>query len=203
MINQLSRRPAIPRKLKRKLAQLDLSSGSIWGKEKQFPEIKTFKKILEPELSEIQGNKCSFCGLELGETSAEQIEHFAPKGGDKRKKHPEFTFNTANLTLACSLCNGFEKKGNNDTVLVKNRDYISSTFNMVHPCLDDPLLHFDWNGVNITALSTKGTKSIKVFDLASTHMTDARAKLRNFQEVGELSQKEIDLIKRVREYGLQ
>lgn len=146
----------------------------------------------------IQDDKCSFCGLELNETSAAQIEHFAPKGGESRIKHPEFTFTLVNLTLACSLCNGFEKKGNTDTITNKNRDYVSSIFNMVHPYLDDPASHFSWKGSIISSLTQKGAKSIKVFQLDSTHMTDARTKLHNFQELGELSPEEIRLIKELR-----
>lgn len=180
MIEQLTSKPALPTKLRRRINRLKPATGSIWNTKKE--DIKRFKRLLKEQLKKIQHNKCSFCGLKLDETSASQIEHFAPKGGDNRIRHPEFTFTILNLTLACSLCNGFNKKGNLDTVITKSRSYQRCVFNIVHPYLDDPSDHYSWSdedgleGILISEKTSKGKNSIKVFNLDSSEMTEARTK---------------------------
>ncbi|EGQ8531573.1 hypothetical protein GN712_18185 [Vibrio cholerae] len=187
MIKQLSARPVIPSRIKRRLKALRPLLGGEWelktDKSKSIKsDIEEFKAILKAQLRIIQNGKCAYCGLTLGETSRDEIEHFAPKGGRKRPKHLEYTFEVINLVLACNLCNSPEKKGTYDTIVQGKKvlDYRRCKFRIVHPYLDDHSLHYSWaNGINsilIQGISPEGKESIRLFKLDSTIHSEARAK---------------------------
>ncbi|MEG3079345.1 hypothetical protein R3F64_05665 [Halomonas sp. 5021] len=187
MIKQLSRKPVIPSRIKKRLKILRPLSGGEWDiktdKAKSIrSEIGEFKSILKAQLRDIQNEKCAYCGLTLGETSRYEIEHFAPKGGQVRPQHPEYTFEVINLVLACNLCNCSYKKGVYDPIVhgKKALDYRRCDFRIVHPHLDDHSIHYSWangnNSILIQGISPKGLESIRLFELDSSVHSEARAK---------------------------
>src|SRR6476659_3673035 len=80
------------------IATLVAPLGRSW--DKPNAGTTTLKKKIRAQLDVTQGN-CAYCGLELGGTSAGEIEHIAPKG---QARHPEFTYIEQNLVLACNFC---------------------------------------------------------------------------------------------------
>lgn len=104
--------------------------------------VNKFKTIMKEALLELQDGKCAYCELPLA-TRNPEIEHIAPKGGIKRKKHIECMFLPENLVYACHNCNSPECKGQTDTVVKKGASYQNWEFNIVHPYLDDPKDYFD------------------------------------------------------------
>jgi 5-methylcytosine-specific restriction endonuclease McrA len=70
-------------------------------------KIEQLKSHISTDLNTKQEPFCAYCGMKLNLTSNDQIEHIAPKGSGR---YPQFMFEESNLILACSLCNGFEKK---------------------------------------------------------------------------------------------
>jgi hypothetical protein len=99
-----------------------------------------------------------------------------------RPKHPEFAFTVNNLVMSCNLCNSPVKKGNYDTVEVKNVDYNLCAFKIVHPYFDDHSLHYSWANdsqkILIQGISVKGRESVRVFKLDSARHSEARAKIK-------------------------
>lgn len=147
--------------------------GKKWGSRIRRDEIKTH---IRTELEDNQGPHCAFCGLSLYRTSAPEIDHIAPKG-----LYPEYMFEAKNLALACSLCNGFTKKGEHNTIDVIGASYNQCTFNIVHPYFDDPNIHYtflDFNGhACLIQLNTpKAINSNSIFHLNSPEMTEERYK---------------------------
>lgn len=125
-------------------------------------------------------NFIGFCSNEFDVTSSNQIEHIAPKG---EGRYPEYMFHASNLVLACSLCNGFEKKERKDfanTIAKKGVNYENHYFNIVHPYLDNPDEHYELGQLNdkitISSLSLKGQKSIAMLKLDEEPQTNARFK---------------------------
>src|SRR5690606_12318514 len=122
------------------------------------------------------GHDCAYCGLPLNRTSGPQIDHIAPKS-----IYPEYTFEAKNLILSCSLCNGFSKKAEFDTVRSKGENYLDNTFYIVHPYFDDPTRHFEYIDHNgypcmILSLTDEAKKSRRLFKLDSPEMTEERYK---------------------------
>lgn len=183
MINKLRTVPVMPQNILAGIALLYPLEGGEWDI-RDNQNIKDFKSRLKSQLLIIQDNKCAYCGLPFGETGKTEIEHIAPKGGSIRPKHPEFTFTIDNLVLACNLCNSPVKKGNIDTIEVKSLVYRNCTFKIVHPYIDDHLLHYDWpaggNSVLIRGISNKGNESIRMFQLDSIQHTEARTRVKVF-----------------------
>jgi uncharacterized protein (TIGR02646 family) len=143
--------------------------------------ITALKTSIKTKLEAIQGLNCAFCGMPLRVTSAEQIEHIAPKG---KNRFPEYMFYPNNLVLACGLCNGFEKKEKKvfcKTVGKRNDSYETHYFNIVHPKLDHPSDHYDLgryeNKVTITSKTLKGQKSIAMLKLDEEPHTTERGKM--------------------------
>lgn len=147
------------------------------GDRTRIDELKTY---IKEALIESQGFYCSYCGGRLEVTSGTQIEHVAPKGAER---YPKFMFHSCNLTLACSLCNGFDKKEKKEhfkTIGKLEDNYDDCYFNIVHPYLDNPEDHFEFgrntDGITIRSKSLKGQKSITVFKLDEEPQTNARWK---------------------------
>ncbi|MCG2618123.1 hypothetical protein LZZ85_27720 [Terrimonas sp. NA20] len=148
-------------------------SGKPWGARTRRD---TLKKKIKGALDVLQGDTCAFCGLYLYETSPAQIEHIAPKG-----YHPQFMYTNNNLCLACVLCNGFEKKGDIDTISVLNPDYDQCTFTIVHPYKDEPDKHYQianysQGGITLHYLTSESKKSRDIFDLEGPKQIRARGK---------------------------
>lgn len=142
------------------------------------------KSHIRKELKDNQGDYCAFCGLNL-KTRVAQIEHIAPKGVGL---YPEFMFEPKNLILACSLCNGFDKKKNYNTIIVYNKVYNKCEFKIIHPYFDNPDDHYEYikdPDTNLNVIirpkvvhgieSLKAINSIDLFDLKSPDMVSARA----------------------------
>ncbi|WP_039988857.1 HNH endonuclease [Vibrio owensii] len=181
MINKLPSMPIISQETLTGISQLSPLVGGEWDiKNNQY--INDFKSSLRTQLLTIQGNKCAYCGLPFDETGKTEIEHFAPKGGPVHPKHPEFAFTIDNLVLACNLCNSPVKKGNFDTIEIKEPIYRNCTFKIVHPHLDNHDLHYEWPAgagtVLIRGISDQGRESIRLFKLDSIQHTEARTRLK-------------------------
>lgn len=86
-----------------------------------------------------------------------------------------------NLVLACYCCN-VDCKGEVDTVDAVAASYRRSTFNIVHPFLDDPAEHLDFgldeNAILVSAKngSPKGARTIELFNLMDPERAKQRAK---------------------------
>lgn len=143
------------------------------------------KNSIKTQLKLLQGNECAFCGLDLG-SRVIHTEHIAPKGSGL---HPEFMFEPKNLILACSLCNGFDKKHTFDTVVTSAPIYSDCQFNIIHPYFDNPEDHLEYipdpdNGLAYLIQvrktggieSPKGRQSVDLFELALPIMTEERYK---------------------------
>lgn len=149
-----------------------------WGDQKI---ILGLKQYIKDSLKPIQEDICAYCGMNLYVTSTPQIEHVAPKG---HGRYPQFMFHSCNLVLACSYCNGFEKKEKQqyfNTIGVLDPIYEKCYFNFVHPHLDIPDDHFNLSRVAtkviISHKSLKGQKSIAVFKLDEEPLTTERGKV--------------------------
>ena len=150
-------------------------------------KVKRLVRYISKALEELQGNYCIYCGMLFGVTSGKEVEHIAPKGDGR---YPQFMFTALNLVLACSLCNGFEKKERKvprnywDTIAgPAEHDYRDCEFTIVHPYFDDPDIHFDFVHVAgndpkvvIEGLTAKGLCSISTFKLDEEPLTTERVK---------------------------
>lgn len=135
--------------------------------------IDAIKGNIRDHLRLEQREKCCYCGGTVRETSSDHIDHVAPKS-----KHPEFTFNTQNLVLSCSFCNGFEKKGSKETIHApKNAIYEHNAFIIVHPVFDIPSDHIKISSFQVEGLTSKGIESIKMFKLHEERQLRSRRKM--------------------------
>lgn len=136
-----------------------------------------FKERMKEALYSNQNGRCAYCGLPLS-TRNPEIDHIAPKGGEKRPKHTECIFLPLNLVYACHNCNSSECKGQKDVVGSKeNPEYRNWAFKIVHPYLDDPKDYFECKGDESIILLPKQEASqeiqqkadftIKLFNLNS------------------------------------
>lgn len=141
--------------------------------------VVAFKKEIMRQGLEIQGHRCAWCTLEVGEKGRRSAhrDHIAPKG-----IHPEWTFNAKNLVISCEYCNGFLVKGDIDTVEVVNNVYENCEFWVVHPYLDEVVEHISFrradgaSDILVQSHSEKGKWTINVFRLDTPEATVLRAK---------------------------
>jgi len=134
------------------------------------------KESIREHLITEQGRLCAYCGLSIREHTP-AIEHIADKS---KPKYRHVMFNPLNLVLACGTCNG--AKGIQDAASSWTGDYSSWSFLIVHPILDNPSDHieFDPDFVVITNVhTTKGQKTIDWFHLQKEVMLNER--LRHFK----------------------
>ena len=99
-----------------------------------------FRKRLKDDLYKKQEECCAYCECRTDEGDM-QIEHFAPKGGEKNSKYVEQQFNPLNLVLSCKECNEKYKK-TFDPVVSNVGDYRNWKFKILHPYFDDPTEYF-------------------------------------------------------------
>jgi len=136
---------------------------------------KIFKEDVTSALKAIQSNRCAYCGARLYEKRPHR-DHIAPKS-----PHYKWTFWPANLVLACYCCN-VDCKNEVDTVTVVALTYKRTTFNIVHPFLDEPSEHLnfaiDKNAILIRSKngSEKGKRTIELFRLMEPERAKQRAK---------------------------
>ncbi len=180
MLKKLGVKISYPKKIKRYLNRIKPYKGGEWDRKDKL--MNKTKSIIRNQLDSLQNGRCAYCGLKFGETSGSEIEHIAPKGGEKRPQYPQFTFIRYNLVLSCHLCNRPEKKGIENTVHILDSDYSKCSFNIVHPYFDNPEDHFEWvvDGCGIVVIPVRGSakarKSIDIFDLNGEAHVQARAK---------------------------
>jgi len=106
---------------------------------------RSLKSRIKRELRKNQEGYCYYCGIHFSvlrnEDVNSHIDHFYPKGAPHRF-YERFVFDTRNLVLACSICNGFGMKGDNDYGV----NYLASIENIdstiIHPYYDDITHHF-------------------------------------------------------------
>ncbi|MCR5888348.1 hypothetical protein LRS06_11350 [Hymenobacter sp. J193] len=142
------------------------------------------KSAIKKRLKTIQGNNCIYCGLHFKIVGTSQREHIADKAN-----YPEFVFERYNIALACSYCNGFDKKGVINTINKHDYDYSKCEFNIIHPYFDNIDDHIDFLFTNtkvvikpkidsITkAQSIKAVNTISMFELAGSVQSLLRGSL--------------------------
>lgn len=151
----------------------------------QAMAVKVFKQEIMKQGLIIQGGRCAWCTLEVGEAGRRTAhrDHIAPKG-----QYPAWTFVPENLVITCEYCNGFLVKGDTDTIAIRSDNYHDCEFHLVHPYLDDPSLHISFRqhrevpGVLIKSHSPKGTWTIKLFGLATPMATANRVKDKLYEQ---------------------
>ena len=147
---------------------------------------REFKNSVTETMKATQSNRCAYCGIRFYEKRPHR-DHIAPKS-----PHFRWTFWPLNLVLACYCCN-VDCKGEIDTVDVVAPSYRRSAFNIVHPFLDDPAEHLDFEldekAILVSAKngSAKGKRTIDLFNLMHPERAKQRAKDLLFDEdVGHL-----------------
>ncbi|OKS86724.1 HNH endonuclease family protein [Mucilaginibacter polytrichastri] len=149
--------------------------------------------------------KCAYCDFPYASSYDGDVEHFRPKGRVIEKTPPTpgyyWLANTwENLLLSCQHCNQSRKHLLSGEKLAKARGKLdqfplsseiprmqNNTYDitqednvrlLLNPCIDDPAAHLgydDQSGV-IQGLTPMGEKSIDVYVLARTELTDLRQK---------------------------
>ena len=133
------------------------------------------KTRIKNKLLKIQGSYCIYCGIHFSIVGTAQREHIAHKA-----KYPQFTFTNQNIALACSYCNGFEKKSKQNVVSKLRAKYSDCEFSIIHPYFDPFNDHIEltFDGANVALSeknnSLKGRNTIKMFKL----MTAVQAAIR-------------------------
>ena len=138
-----------------------------------------FKSEIMTQGLQMQGSRCVWCTLEVSEEGHRTAhrDHIAPKG-----TYGQWTFLPDNLAIACEYCNGFEVKGELDTVSVAGAEYSNSEFHIVHPYFDNTEDHIRFVDrdvgfpVVVEGLSDEGLWTIDKMRLDSTQLTKERAK---------------------------
>lgn len=120
-----------------------------------------------------QNFKCVYCLVPIGDNvrNAPDIEHFADKG-----KYGQWSFELANLMLACKFCNQTLKK-TYDVVSILHANYQVCAFRIVHPYFDQVGQHID-GGFSLESVppevprpkTLKGARTIRLFDLKSPYI---------------------------------
>ena len=156
----------------------DVEYKSASAKDKWEKIEYNLKEYIRNELIKSQNGRCAYCGEILGRSSSRRIiEHIAPKN-----KYPQFIIVKNNLVLACSLCNGFEKKGNKDTIKSIDVVYKKCKFKIVHPYFDNPEDHYEYikshnnATILIKGITEKGKESVSMFGLNDTPRIEGRYK---------------------------
>lgn len=161
-------------------AQVDavlLAKGVRAWKSKSDP-VEIFKDVIMTHGMVAQSKRCAWCTLAVGLEARRtpHRDHIAPQS-----LHPEWTFTAENLLIACEACNGFQIKGDVDTVAVKGLTYAATTFHAFHPYRDVVSNHVEFiseffgTGVSIRAIDAKGQWTIDALQLHSPGMTKQRA----------------------------
>lgn len=136
---------------------------------------KAFKKNVTTLLLTEQSKRCAYCGGRLFEKKPHR-DHIAPK-----EKYRKWMFWPENLVLACFACNT-DLKATFDPVVKEGATYRLTEFSIVHPYLDEPTHHINYAAAELSILispvdnSSKGLKTIQVFDLANPERAKQRAK---------------------------
>ena len=144
-----------------------------------------FKKEIKKHLIKMQESYCYYCGRSFflfGENEKRfsrniHIDHILPKKAT-HGRYGRFTFETQNLILACSICNGRDFKGSLDFCIEPSDDYDVMSFSIVHPYFEDINQHFriedDGTALKINRDKSKATVMERVFGINSTYMIESR-----------------------------
>lgn len=114
------------------------------------------KKIKEALIEETHG-KCAYCESKFLHIHHGDVEHIKPKSIYTNK-----TFEWANLTLACEICN--QNKSNNDPNLIS----------IVNPYSDEPEEHILFSGPLIFTFTQKGQNTEVMLDLNRAELFEKR-----------------------------
>lgn len=136
---------------------------------------KAFKKAVTSLLLTEQSKRCAYCGGRLFEKRPHR-DHVAPK-----EKYRKWMFWPENIVLACFACNT-DLKATFDPVVKEGATYRLTEFSIVHPYLDEPTHHINYAAAGLKILispvnnSSKGLKTIQIFDLTNLERAKQRAK---------------------------
>lgn len=144
-----------------------------WGHGKKAA--KDFKKEMTTLMLIEQSKRCAYCGCRLFEKKPHR-DHIAPK-----ELYKQWMFWPENLVLACFTCNTDLKKSF-DPVVANGYNYRLTKFSFVHPYIDDPAEHLTYTSEGVKLIiqekngSSKGSKTIEIFELSSAERSKQRAK---------------------------
>lgn len=147
-------------------------------------DISGIKSKVIISLTTASDHCCVYCDSKFEIQSDPEIEHFV-----RKDKYPQFTFELNNLFPSCHKCNFSTRKGRKDTIRKLHRKYAKCRFKYVHPHFDKPEKHFTYfnsevpPAILIQALTKKGRKTISMFGLNSSALTEDRAKTHIFQNM--------------------
>ncbi len=134
------------------------------------------KEVIRAKLARIWKPYCIYCGWSDEIVGGLEREHIARKSRDK---YPQFTFEPANLVLACHTCNS-RRKGKRDVVVKSGNTYKKFEFLIIHAYFDDRNEHIAFrvkgerSRVVAKPLSAKGKQTIKMFALNDPHQIASR-----------------------------
>lgn len=157
------------------LAKLHAKSSALqqksWNYSRGRP--RAFKDAITAQMLVIQSARCAYCGSRL-HGAKHHRDHIAPK-----ESHPEFTFLSENLVLACYTCNS-DYKSAADTIATKDAIYANCIFSVIHPHFDEPSDHIQFVGgiggllIQVVSGSSKGRATVDIFRLDSPERTKQR-----------------------------
>lgn len=147
-------------------------------------DISAIKSKIITALTDATDNYCVYCDSKFEIQSDPEIEHFV-----RKDKYPQFTFELNNLFPSCHKCNFSTRKGRKDTIRKLHRKYAKCKFKYVHPHYDNPEKHFAYfnsltpPAILIQWLTKKGKKTINMFKLNGSALTEDRAKSHIFDNL--------------------
>jgi uncharacterized protein (TIGR02646 family) len=123
-------------------------------------ELKT--KYRDPEVKRTlvleTNEKCAYCESKIKHIHHGDVEHIYPKSLDPAK-----TYEWANLTLACEVCN--QNKSNNDPLITQ----------IIDPYVTDPTDHLVFAGPIVGSCgSNTGLCTMSILDLNRAELTEMR-----------------------------
>lgn len=161
------------------------------------PEIRdSLYKQMRSILFEAFFGKCAYCEAKFILDQTGDVEHFRPKAGvvdehDQRVDHPGYywlAYEWSNLLPSCSKCNRLTKtkdgrrvgKGERFPIMGQRAtapgEEASEQPLFLHPCVDDPELHFRLDpetGV-LAGLTPRGRACVELLDLNREGMPEER-----------------------------
>lgn len=141
---------------------------------------------VKTELKDIQHNKCCFCEAKFVNDFF-HVEHFRPKG--RVDKWPKGAFSYPGYYwLAYEWTNLFLAKGRTNTSfkrnffplsgkITRNRSHLETKIEssiLIDPGMENPRIHIRFINEEISGVTPRGRKNIKLLDLRNSEIDEAR-----------------------------
>nr|WP_294779096.1 hypothetical protein [uncultured Flavobacterium sp.] len=141
---------------------------------------------VKKELKDIQHNKCCFCEAKFVNDFF-HVEHFRPKGRVDKWPRGAFSY-PGYYWLAYEWTNLFLAKGKTNTSykrnffplsgnITRNRSHLENKVEssvLIDPGTEDPRLHIRFVNEEISGVTKRGLKNIKLLDLRNPEIDEAR-----------------------------